>query len=154
MTFFESAPPGDPKEKTCALALCDSPFLTVRRIGEAYVTARWDSLPQADLLQALFESFHPDTQAFVAQLLTTTTDTPGLTASFDREVLRTRQKARTAKERVKARQSVEQSVDVETLLALARGRTARDAEWALAELAKRAMAGSQIEGVAVDGVVG
>lgn len=154
MTFFESAAPGDPKEKTCALALCDSPFLTVRRIGEAYVTARWASLPQAELLQALFESFHPDTQAFVAQLLEKSTQVPELTARFDREVLRSRQKARVAKERVKARQSVEQSVDAETLLTLARGRTARDAEWALAELAKRAIAGDQIDGVAVDGAVG
>ena len=154
MSFFEAVPAGDPRERSNALALCDSPFLSVRRIGQEYVTARWASLPQADVLTALFESFHPDIQAFVAALLGQSVDTPQQTPAFDREVLRARQKARRAKELVKARQSAQPTVDTATLLSLARGRTPRDADWALAELTRRAVAGEQIEGITIEGVVG
>jgi len=154
VSFFEAAPAGDPQERGNALALCDSPFLSVRRIGQEYVTARWQSLPQSDILTALFQSFHPDIQAFVATLLGKSEEAPQETPVFDREVLRTRQKARKAKELVKTRQAAAPSVDTATLLSLARGRTPRDAEWALAELARRAVAGEQIEGITVDGVVG
>lgn len=152
--FFDRLPTGDPQERLYALALCDSPFHSVRRIGQQYVTDRWETLPREDLLRALFESDHADTQAFVAGLLAQSPARPGETARFDREVLRTRQKSRRAKEQVKARQSVEPTVDVKTLLAMARSRTPRDAEWALGELAKRALAGQEIEGFAVSGVSG
>ena len=72
---------------------------------------------------------------------------------FDRTVLRTRHKARRAKEQVKQRQeraAPHAQVDLATLLALARGTgTPRDAEWALSQLAKRALAGEKIDGLEI-----
>jgi len=152
--FFTSLPPGDAGERVYALALCDSPLAPVRALGRAFVTARWGTLPQEDLLRALFENSHPDMQAFVAGLLSHSPARPAGTPQFDGEVLRTRHTARRAKEQVKARQSTEPTVDVPTLLALARSRTPRDSEWALGQLAKRALAGQEIEGFTVTGVAG
>ena len=53
---------------------------------------------------------------------------------------------------MKQRQEREHTVDVETLLAMARGTgTPRDAEWALSQLALRALAGETIPGFALEG---
>jgi hypothetical protein len=78
--------------------------------------------------------------------------------SFDREVLRVRNKAREAKEMVKTRQEAiaatggDGAVDTATLLALARGAsTPRDSDWALTQLVRRAMAGEAIEGLTIEG---
>ena len=156
-TFFEGVPPGGDREFDYALALCDSPQKSVRAIGREFVQARRETLPREDVLRALFENPDPETQAFVASLLGETPQRPAETAAFDGEVLRARNRARGAKERVKARQAAEPepTVDVETLLALARSAaTPRDAEWALAQLARLALAGQQIEGFSLDGVAG
>ena len=152
--FFASLPPGAPEERGYALALCDSPLAPVRARGRAFVTARWETLPQEEVLRALFENSHADMQAFVAGLLSQSSVRPAEAARFDGEVLRARHTARRAKEQVKARQSAEPTVDTATLLALARSRTPRDAEWALGQLAKRALAGQKIEGFTVTGTAG
>ena len=152
--FFTSLPSGDKGERGYALALCDSPLAPVRTLGRTFVTARWETLPQEDLLRALFENFHPDMQAFAAELLSHSSSRPAGTAQFDGEVLRARHTARRAKDQVKARQAVEPTVDVPTLLALARSRTPRDSEWALGQLARLALSGEEIEGFTVTGVVG
>lgn len=152
--FFSALPPGDANERVYALALCDSPLAPVRAMGRAFVTGRWATLPQEDTLRALFEGFHPDMQAFVADLLSQSSTRPAGTPGFDGEVLRTRHAARRAKERVKARQSLEPTLDVPTLLALARSRTPRDSEWALGQLARLALSGQEIEGFSVSGVAG
>ena len=152
--FFTSLPHADAGERGYALALCDSPLAPVRALGRTFVTVRWETLPQEDLLRALFENFHPDMQAFAAELLSASSTRPAGTAQFDGEVLRARHTARRAKEKVKARQSLEPSVDIPTLLALARSRTPRDAEWALGQLARLALSGQEIEGFSVTGVAG
>ncbi len=154
--FFGAAAPGTPEERGDALALCDSPFAEVRAFGRNFVTARWDTLPHAETLAALFENAHPDMQAFVAGLLAQTDARPAGTPQFDREVLRTRHTSRRAKDAVKARQSADPAptADVSTLLALARSRTPRDAEWALGQLARLALAGEKIDGLAVSGIAG
>ena len=152
--FFSEVTAGDSREQTYALALCDSPFFPVRRLGYDFVQSRWDTLAQEPLLSALFQSAHPDTQAFVADLLARSTDSPLGTPQFDREVLRTRYAARKAKEAVKARQTTAQTVDTATLLSLARGKTPRDREWALTQLARRTAGGAEIVGVTVEGVAG
>lgn len=152
--FFTSLPPGDQAERIYALALCDSPLTPVRALGRAFVSERWDTLPQADLLRALFENSHPDMQAFVAELLASSPASSAESAKFDGEVLRARHTARRAKEKIKARQSAALTVDVPTLLALARSRTPRDSEWALGQLAKMALSGQEIEGFSVSGVAG
>jgi len=152
--FFFEVTAGDSREQAYALALCDSPFFAVRGLGYGFVKTRWDNLPHEELLSALFQSAHPDTQAFVAELLTRSTDTPADTPQFDREVLRTRYAARKAKDAVKARQTAAQTVDTATLLSLARGQTPRDREWALTQLARMAAGGAEIDGVTVEGVAG
>jgi hypothetical protein len=149
-----SAVAGTPEETTVALALCDSPVAAVREVGRVFALERWPGLPQARVLQSLFESNQPDIQAFVAERLAAMESTVDGAPAFDREVLRSRRRARRAKEGVKARQTATPTLDAETLLALARGRVGPDADWALAELAKRALAGEAVEGVTVEGVAG
>jgi hypothetical protein len=153
--FFEAIPAGGDREFDYALALCDSPIRAVRRYGREYVRGRWDTLPRTDLYRALFENLDTETQTFVATLLNDEPARPVETPQFDRDVLRARNKSRAAKEAVKARQETEGTVDVETLLSMARGSgTPRDAEWALSQLARRALAGEQIPGFSIEGVAG
>jgi hypothetical protein len=74
------------------------------------------------------------------------------TQPFDRAVLRSRGRARRAKDFVQQRhqeQSGTALLDTATLLELARGRTKRDADWALRQLAQRALSGEKIEGVEI-----
>ncbi|WP_309707072.1 hypothetical protein [Armatimonas sp.] len=129
-----------------ALALCDSPVYSVRTYGRQFATAK--ALTGEKLALALFEHDEPDMQAFAAEVA-------GGTAAprFDRTVLRARHKSRRAKETVKTRQenaAPDAQVDVATLLALARGAgSSRDAEWALVQLTKRALAGETVEGLSV-----
>ena len=152
--FFFGLMAGDSHEQTYALALADSPFLPVRRLGYDFVQTRWDTLAREPLLSALFQSAHPDTQAFVAEMLAQSTDRPADTPQFDREVLRTRHAARRAKEAVKARQAAAPTLDTATLLSLARSQTPRDRGWALTQLARLAEGGTEIEGVTLTGVAG
>jgi hypothetical protein len=148
--FFTAIPNGHDQEVTYALSLCDSPAATVRKMGRQFVLVRWSHLPKEQVLSALFENPDPETQALVTQLLSGTDVKPAESAAFEGEVLRQKNRARKAKEIVKVRQDKESVVDTPTLLALARGsRTPRDADWALAQLAKRAMAGETIEGLEV-----
>ena len=93
-------------------------------------------------------------QGFTAELLETEAERPEAGPTFDRDVLRTRSRARRAKESVKRRQEMEHSVDIATLTALARGGVKRDAEWALTELAKRALSGDAVDAVRIDGIAG
>ena len=110
-----------------------------------------DVLPLPEFSVALTEHADPQMRAFVARLLN---NDPA--PQFDREILRTRYQSRQAKEVVKTRQEHQKnggSVDMETLLALARGSsTPRDAEWALTQLTRRALAGETVEGLVVEGV--
>lgn len=142
--WFEGSAPEELESR--ALALCDSPVRSVRAYGRQLATAK--ALTGERLALALFEHDEPDMQAFAAEVA-------GDIAAprFDRTVLRARHKSRRAKEAVKARQETatpDGQVDVATLLALARGTgSTRDAEWALVQLTKRALAGETIEGLSV-----
>ncbi len=142
--WFEASAPEDLENR--ALALCDSPVYSVRVYGRQFATAK--ALTGEKLALALFEHDDPDMQAFAAEVAGGT-PAPG----FDRTVLRARHKSRRAKETIKARQenaAPEAQVDVATLLALARGTgSTRDAEWALVQLTKRALAGETVEGLSV-----
>ncbi|MES2462450.1 MAG: hypothetical protein V4671_17855, partial [Armatimonadota bacterium] len=143
----------EPDLLTRALALCDSPVASVRAIGRDFVAERRDQLPVSELSEALVEHADPKMQAFAARMLGTEP-----APQFDREVLRTRNRSRDAKELVKTRQEAmaaadnQGAVDTPTLLALARGATTpRDSEWALTLLVQRAMAGETIEGLTIEG---
>ncbi|MDX1935341.1 MAG: hypothetical protein SFU56_22305 [Capsulimonadales bacterium] len=152
--FFAAIPGHGPQALEAALALCDSPVRSVRRYGRAYVTERRAELPTNDLLTALVENPDAETQHFVVGMIAETPVTDGL-ERFEREVLRRRNAARKAKEAIKSRPELAEATDVETLLELARGvGTPRDAEWALTQLARRALAGERIPGFAIEGVTG
>ena len=147
--WFNQTP--TPDLLTRALALCDSPVASVRAIGREFVTEQRENLPMEELSHALVEHSDPQMQTFVARLLG---NEPA--PQFDREVLRTRNQSREAKEAVKTRQermtTDTGAVDTATLLALARGAsTPRDSDWALTQLVRRAMAGETIEGLTIEG---
>ena len=91
-------------------------------------------------------------ESFLAARLLKTGERFAQSPTFDRQVLRSRNQGRAAKELVKRRLDTETSQDVPLLLELARGRSSRDAEWALGQLARLAVAGVQIEGIEVLGI--
>ena len=133
-----------------ALALCDSPKLDARIYGREFVEKRLDFLLENGLLARLEENPNADTQGFVAELLTRKPESEP--TEFDRAVLRSRHRARRAKSLVQARRASSTPLpDDATLLELARGKTPRDAEWALSQLARRALE-NKVEGVEVSGV--
>ena len=133
-----------------ALALCDSPKLDARIYGREFVEKRLDFLLENGLLERLEENPNADTQSFVAELLTRKPEAEP--TQFDRAVLRSRHRARRAKTLVQARRASSTPLpDDATLLELARGKTPRDAEWALSQLARRALE-QPVEGVEVSGV--
>jgi hypothetical protein len=140
-----------------ALALCDSPEPNVRAYGREFLQARGDQVLNAEMLKKLGENSDPAMQVWLAEYLLR--DGANVDATdFDRAVLRTRGRARRAKEAIKARREKIENVtsqqateysqdDINTLLEVARGRTPRDREWALQQLARLALAGHQIDGV-------
>ncbi len=135
-------------ELESALALCDSPQLAVRAIGREFIAAHFETLLQAGLIGYLQENPNAEMQGFVAAQLN---QKPELAApDFDRAVLRSRNRARRAKNLIQARTTQNAPLaDTKTLLEIARGRTPRDAEWALSQLARRALDGGAVEGVEV-----
>ncbi len=138
-----------------ALALCDSPDAQVRAFGREFLEANRERVLDSGLLQKLTENSDVQMQAWLAEHLLK--DAPDVqVAGFDQVVLRTRGRARRAKEAVKKRRDATKSGpveysddDVAVLLEVARGRTTRDREWALQQLAQVALSGRDIEGVRV-----
>jgi hypothetical protein len=159
--FVMSAAPGSEEERESILALCDSPSLPVQAQGRAILEER-PHLLQGDLLARLSENTQPAMQAWVAKLLNGREAAAGAgadrnTREFDRVVLRGRGRARAAKEAVKERLARTDlaaepgAVDAGVLLEMARGRGARDREWALQQIARLKMTGVDVPGVQIDG---
>ncbi|MGC4042355.1 MAG: hypothetical protein QM758_00945 [Armatimonas sp.] len=143
--YFDNLPPGGLDEYGAALALCDSPARSVRARGREFVTARQATLPAEQILTSLLEHDDPEMQDFVAET-GAEIDAP----AFDAAVLKTRRRARRAKEKIKARQEARPTMDTAALLVLARQKTSpKDAEWALSQLVKRALAGEVIDGMEI-----
>ncbi len=134
-----------------ALALCDSPNASVRAFGREFLEAHRDGVLDAKLLKKLSENADPIMQAWLAEHLLKDVTSVEVSA-FDQSVLKTRGRARRAKEAVKTRRgtTIEYSNDeIKSLLDVARGRTKRDKEWALQQLAQVALPGREIEGLVV-----
>ncbi len=146
--WFQKTETGIEAETELALALCDSPQAAVRAWGRNFVTQRADRLLNSALLKNLSESGDAYNQAFVAQQLEKRRANFD-TAEFDKAVLKSRGRARQAKNAVQKRLSheLDSSMNVEALLELARGRVPRDREWALQQLARLAQNGTNIDGV-------
>jgi hypothetical protein len=165
--FFEAEPRGGPHEAEYALALCDSPRGEVRAWGQDYIAQRATTLASSELLHSLTANPNSEMQAFLAERLLLDAPSDVNAVPFDRAVLRTRGKGRRAKELVKkrldrdairmAKQPEDNDgnvqgpnvLDTDALLELARSRSPRDAEWALMQLARRAVAGEVIKGIDV-----
>jgi hypothetical protein len=152
--FFDALPPGHTHELDYALALCDSPEAAIRAYGHDYVRARLSTLPRDDLIHGLAESADPRMQELVAGLLMESADAAAESPGFDRQVLSKPDRGRRAKETVKRRLERDGPKDVALLLEMARSATGRDAEWALEQLARLALAGQEIEGFSVEGTAG
>ena len=148
-TFFEAVPVNDEHSIEYITALCDSPKAPVRAYGREYLQARWETVEHEAVFSRLSENTDPQMEAFLAGRLLKTDERFAQAPTFDRQVLRARDQGRTAKELVKRRLDAEPSQDIPLLLELARGRSSRDAEWALGQLARLAVAGVKIEGVEV-----
>ena len=133
-----------------ALALLDSPVPAVRGLGWAFAGRNKARIDQAALAAALAE--HDDPRMLA--LAVTLAEAAGQPAPALRQrVLRLRGEGRRAKEAVKQAERRSPTVNAGDLLDLARGRVPLDAEWAAVELAKRVLAGGEIDGVVVEGPV-
>lgn len=146
---IESVARGSQQEQDYGLALCDSPNREVQEYGLAFLARRADTLLTAETIQKLAEHSDSGMQAWVAAQLETGAFSVD-TAQFDTAVLRTRGKGRRAKESVKHRldrESIDPSIEPAVLVEMARGSLARDREWALQQLAKRALNGEKLDGV-------
>jgi hypothetical protein len=148
--YFESAARDTNDEQEHALALCDSPNAAVQNYGREFISRRASTLLRGDTLQKLTEHFEPQMQAWVAGQLQNFPDVDA--REFDRTLLKTKGRARLAKEKVKTRLASTSSADVDAsvLIEMARGSLARDREWALQQLASRALAGEEISGVVLE----
>ena len=145
--FFDAVPAGDPREVEAVTALCDSPKSSVRAWGRQVLETRWNHLPHEELFNRLSENTDPAMEAFLAGKMLKTDVAFALAPAFDRQVLRSRDKGRKAKELVKQRLSADTSHDIPLLLEVARSRSQRDAEWALGQLARLALEGVEVEGL-------
>ena len=146
--WFRETENGSEAETERAIALCDSPQAEVRAWGRDFVARRADTLLNAALLEKLSEGGDAQNQAFVAQQLQET-GAKFDTSEFDSAVLKSRGRARHAKNAVQNRlaQASDTPMSTTALLELARGRVPRDREWALQQLARLAQNGAEIEGV-------
>lgn len=151
--FFLKLPKGDANELEYILMLCDSPKQEVRAFGMRLFEQRKENLHSHEALASLSE--HPDSyvQAFVAEHIvkTETTHKP-FVPQFDKAVMRTQNRSRKAKELVKKRlqrqdfsETSKNQMSTQTLLELARGKNKLDAEWAIQQLTKMALAGGETE---------
>ena len=149
--FFLKLPKGDANELEYLLMLCDSPKQEVRAFGMHLFKQKQEHLHAYEALESLSE--HPDSyiQAFVAKQITTSkTADKAYVQQFDKAVLRIKNRSRKAKELVKKR--IEQQdfttsspKQTQSLLELARSNNKLDAEWAIQQLTKLALAGEETE---------
>lgn len=149
-TFFDALPARNESEIVYVTALCDSPKASVRVYGLEYLEARWEHLPHEELYNRLSENTDSHMEAFLAGKMLQTGQRFTLAPTFDRQVMRQRDRGRKAKELVKRRLDTETSQDVSLLLEIARSRSSRDVEWALVQLARLAVAGVEVDGLTID----
>ncbi len=155
-TYFEAVPAGDTHQMEYVLAICDSPDKTVQKYGREYLQKRRAQLPLADLTRQLAEHPDPTIQELVAATLLQEAGLAVDTSEFDSVVLRSRNRGRRVKELVKQRvgQQPAPNLDKAVLLEMARSRTGRDAEWAMQQLVRLALAGETVEGLEILGAGG
>mgnify|MGYP000362623870 CR=1 FL=1 len=141
--FFHQTPNGTQEETDHVLALLDSPDEGTRIFGQSYFESRKMHLNNPIAIACLTENTDPKIQAFVAEELNENI-VPNVRKTFDRAVLRAKNRARPAKELVKKRLEKDLQIEPSVLLELARGQNKKDQEWAIEQLLKLTLAGVEI----------
>ncbi|OJJ14203.1 hypothetical protein BKI52_43825 [marine bacterium AO1-C] len=149
--YFNGLPTGSDQESEAALALCDSPSKEVRAFGMEFLGQRKEKFKDHPQVLA-FLSEHADAyvQAFVSQEISLQQLNQPFVERFDKEVLRMKNRSRKAKEHTKKRVEETLQMDAEVLKEVARSGGRTDAEWAVLQLTKKALAGEEIEGFSLD----
>ena len=153
--YFENAEIREDSLVDDLLILCDSPVETTRVFGlKLLQSIALDTKKHAQLLAYLSEHADAKIQEYVsAKLLDLPSATPkSFVKTFDRSVLRRKNRNKVARENVKKRwsQQSEVELDVNTLLELAKTGSKKDAEWAIFELTKLSLQGKEIEGFVLE----
>lgn len=150
-TYFNTLPEGSDQESEAALALCDSPSKEVRAFGMEFLGQRKEKFKDHPQVLA-FLSEHADAfvQAFVSKEISLQQLNQPFVERFDKEVLRMKNRSRKAKEHTKKRVEESLKMDAEVLKEVVRSGGKADAEWALIQLTKKALAGEEIEGFSID----
>lgn len=149
--YYQQLKIGSNQELEAILMLCDSPNESVRAFGIEFLENRKEKVGDiAQLLACLSEHADQRVQTLVAHSLEKQSIKESFVNRFDREILRTKNRSRLAKESIKARVEKELSLDPNTLLELARSQQKADAEWAIEQLTKMVLAGHKIEGFELD----
>lgn len=143
------------------ISVCDSGVREAREQGLSLLVNRHGEYDVAEVYSALAEHKSPEVAAEVAHhMLHNGQIRPSVVKNFDKRILRTRRESRKAKELVKQRldrstgpgvtpissTANDASERIDSILALARGRSQRDREWALRELVRLSELGTNIPG--------
>ena len=161
--YVRRLPPG-PALSRALITVCDSGVKEVRAVGLKLLSARQGDYDSTIVYTALAEHKAPEIAAEVARYVLRGGKIPraGI-RQFDNRILRTRRHAREAKELVKKRiaENTEQTFTapkvaniieterVRSLLAMARGSSIRDREWAFQELARLTELGIAVPSIKV-----
>jgi len=148
--------------REAVLACLDSDVAAARVLGKEFLAERQSQVDDSRFWLSLSESDDPSIQMLVAEAsLVYDLHSSAALGDFDRRVLVMRRRGRPVKEAVKARIEIEQNVAVraqidslriDALLNMARGRNARDREWALSRLASLAVAGVFVDEIEVSSI--
>ncbi len=144
--FFESLPESSIKEFDSVLALCDSPNANVRKFGLDYLKKRKANLVLEKDQHLEFLSEHSDAQILrvVAEEITYNNVDKPFVERFDKEILRTKYRNRKAKNNIKARIDKTLLINPSVLMEMARSTSKKDAEWAILQLTKMTIAGTNV----------
>lgn len=151
--YFNSLTPYSEKELEAALTLIDSPTKEVRSFGMDFLAMRKSHFKdQAEILAFLAEHSDSVVLDFVAENITASEETQkaDFVPKFDKEVLRMKNRSRKAKEKIKARVQENLNISAETLLEMTQSGTKKDAEWAIVQLTKKALAGENVAGFVLE----
>ena len=145
-TFFESLPESSIKEFDSVLALCDSPNANVRKFGLDYLKKRKSNLILEKDQHLEFLSEHSDAQILrvVAEEISHNNVEKPFVERFDKEILRTKYRNRKAKNNIKARIDKTLLINPSVLMEMARSTSKKDAEWAILQLTKMTIAGTEM----------
>ncbi len=145
--YFNALPAQTDEEWDALLGMIDSPNRQVRIFALAYWKGRAEHLgTKPQLLPFLSEHADQSVQEAVAKEIKEKKVQNPFVQRFEKEVLRQKNTARKAKDIVKAHIEETLEIDAQTLIELAQSANKREAEWAIVQLTKKALAGEDTKG--------